>query len=435
MSRYLAFVLLALSASHVLAAPQLPTDAATDTLGTAAGNVNTAAGNLNTAAGNANTATTTVGGVLGGVTRPSVAGRAPAELPQMPSIPDMSAVTRPTLGERSNSGVYSRTLGKRDWQYPTSTKDCLMSEIPDKSKTLPYTHDGQEYSQDCLTRLAFLVPSEDRKSCRTTGPDARGYEEECLFKKAFDDDWKFDVEKAKEDELAWRSSNPSSPSSDAWRKKFPNAISDCRIDPKSEMKSSEKEVKGGKKFSSDEESGWNSYSVVPESGEMLDDDCLSSLFISIGVVLDLKTCSAAEKDIGLDISAALKLILGGRSTTELVARQNPLGDIAALLASLLAPLLGDGAQNLATPQDLANLLSGLTPEDVVAPQELAALHERAAPEEHLSAALSVLLALKTGCLLNIILKIILKVGIEAKLVEGLLGPLGFVFRILGILLG
>jgi len=406
MSRYLAFVLLALSASTVLAAPQLPTGAATNTLNTVTGNVNTATGNLNTATGNLNTATNAVGGVIGGVTSPSVAGRAPAELPQMPSIPDMSTITRPALGERSNGKVYPTTLGKRDWQYPTSTKDCLMSEVPDKSKTLSYTHDGQEYSQDCLTRLAFLVPSEDRKSCRTTGVDARGYEEECLFKKAFDDDWKFDVEKAKEDELAWRSANPTSSSSDAWRKKFPNAIADCRVDPRSQ--------------SGSERSGWNPYSIVPESGDTLDDDCLSSLFISVGVVLDLNTCSAARNGIGLDLSAALNLILGGRSTPELAARQTlgSVADVPAALAATLSGLPTDGVLPRQVPG-----LQGLAPQGLGAPTEL------------LSVALSVLLALRTGCLLDIVLKLILNIGIEANLVEGLLGPRGLVFSILGVILG
>lgn len=268
---------------------------------------------------------------------------APAELPAIPAIPDTTTITQPVVGPRSNGKVYSpNTLRKRDWQYPTSTNDCRLSEVPEDSTTLSYTHDGQEYSEECLTRLALSVPFENRESCRATGADARGYDEECLFKKAFDEDWKFDVEKAKEDELAWRAANPSASSSDAWRRQFPTAISDCivvdidvRISEKREVvgKNEEKVVKGGKKGttkSSDAMSGWSPYSVAP-TGETLENDCLVRLLINAEIDLDLGTCTVEEAPRR---AADTRVPLFGRPTTELAAPQDTLAVAISIIAAL-----------------------------------------------------------------------------------------------------
>lgn len=351
MSRYLAFVFLALSASSVLAAPQgFPADAVSGTIDTA----------TNTAGSVAGAITGTVSGVAPG----SISARAPAELPQFPPVPDTTTLTRPVLGERSNSKVYSSApLRKRDWQYPTSTKDCQMSEIPEKSKGLSYTHDGQEYSQDCLSRLALSVPSEERKSCRATGSS---YDEECLFKKAFDEDWKFDVEKAKEDELAWRAAHPSSSSSQSWSNLYPSAVSDCRYDPRTM----------GRMQQTD---GWSPYFAVPESDILLEIDCLLRLILDADIILDLEICPASARTSELlEIDAAIDILLGGRSTTEL-APSHDSRDIVGVVLSVLA-------------------------------------------------------ALRLGCLLDIILKIILAVGIEAQIVAGPLGVLELVVDLLAILL-
>jgi len=150
---------------------------------------------------------------------------APAEIPVVPPItvpgtsPVTVPITGPVLGDRPGGTVYSpNTLHKRDWQYPTSIKDCHVSQVSDHATTLSYTHEGQEYSEECLSHLALYVPFEKRESCRTTGTDAHGHDKECLFKKAFDEDWKFDLDKAKEAEVTYRSAN-SVASSDAWSKR------------------------------------------------------------------------------------------------------------------------------------------------------------------------------------------------------------------------
>ena len=354
MPRYQAFVLLALSASSVLAAPQLPSppplpNVPVETVSSLAAAVAQAASDVITS-------------LLAAAPAPP-ARRSPAELPQAPSVPDTTTITRPVLGERSNGKVYSSsTLRKRDWKYPTSTQDCRLSEVPEGSKTLSYTHDGQEYSQECLTGLALLVPAEKRESCRTTGREARGYDEECLFKKAFDEDWKFDVEKAKAEELAWRAANPSSSSSDAWRKQFPTSIADCSA--------TEKVVKGGKKPTiKSSENGWSSYSVVPGTSEVVENDCLMRMFLGAELKLDLETCSAAERSSLLDISAVVGLVLG----------------------------------------------EGL--------------------EAVVDVAIGILGALRIGCLLDIVAKIIASVGMDAKLVVGLLEEVGevVVFGLLELL--
>ena len=305
---------------------------------------------------------------------------APADIPGLPTVPNLV---------RSNNKVYSpSTLHKRDWEYPASTKDCRLSEVPKDSSTLAYTHDGVEYSEECLTRLALSVPFEDRKSCRSSGPKAIGYDEECLFKKAFEEDWKYDLEKAKQEELAWRAANPSKPSSDAWRTNHPTAVSDCIVlielegvleivDGEKEKEKGKrdgegKEVKGKKDATktSDALDGWSPYSVAP-SGETLDNECLVRLVLGLKVVIDLGSCSAdpssAPKPHSVSEVAAPSEkhgLLGGRSSTEVATRR----DIVGLVVSVLA-------------------------------------------------------ALELGCLIEIIVKIIAAVGIDTKL---LLGPLDIV---------
>ena len=348
MSRYLAFILLALSASSVLAAPQgLPVGTITDTVGTGTG---------------------TAGQIADTITG-TISARAPAELPQMPSFPDTTTVTRPVLGERSNGKVYSSTtLRKRDWQYPTSTQDCRMSEIPEMYRGLSYIRDGQEYSQDCLSRLALSVPPEERTSCRSIGPNAHGYDEECLFKKAFDEDWKFDVEAAKEAELAWRAANTPAPSSDTWRYLYPSSVADCSVDPRSNPLINV--------------NGWNGFSILP-SGVILLDDCILRLILDAQILLDLGTCSAAERTTNLldiNISAAIDLVLREPSTAEVAVN-----------------------------------------------------HDLAAPRDLITTVVGVLEALRTGCLLDIVLKLVLAIGIEAKIVAGPLGILELVFDLLAIL--
>ena len=273
---------------------------------------------------------------------------APAEVPQIPSLPDTTTVTRPIFGERSNDKVHSpSTLHKRDYLYPTSTEDCRSSEVPKGYATHPYTHNGQTYSEECLTQLALSVPPENRQSCRTAGDNARGYDEECLFKKAFDENWKFDLEKAKKDELAYRSAHPSAGPSDTWRSYFPSALSDCGV-PK------EKVVDAGR-------SGWTPYTVTPE-GLIFDSDCALRVLLLAKITVDLETCPARESLVGevLDLAIA--------------------ADIIADLA--IVNVLG-------LPIDVA-----------------------------ISAAVSLLVALRTGCLIAVILKIIATLGVNAQIAVG-----------------
>jgi hypothetical protein len=332
MSRYLAFVLLALSAATVLAAP--------------------------------------------------------AEVPSIPPVPDLSTVTKPVVGARSNHKVYSpNTLHKRDWKYPTSTRDCRMSEVPEGSTTLSYTRDGTEYSEECLTSLALSVPFESRKSCRTTGLGARGYDEECLFKKAFDEDWKFDVEKAKAEELAWRAVNPTRPSSDAWRTLFPATFADCAVvvevaadvEVKRQVEGGEeKEVKGGKKVdttrTSDALRGWSPYSVTP-AGDVFSADCLALLVLRAKIVVDLGTCPVEPTSTGLV----------------------PHRDLAAPVRNFGLPLLGRSSTELDTRQNLT-----------------------------VDAVLSVLVALRLGCLVQIVAKLVAALGINIKLLDGPIKTVGTV---------
>lgn len=366
MSRCLAFVFLALSASSVLAAPQgfvspgTATEIVEDAVDAVGGAAGGAPGTVDGIAGTAGGIAGTVGETFSGLTP-----RAPAELPEFPSVPDTTTLTRPVLGERSNGKVYSSTaLRKRDWQYPSSTKDCLMSEVPGESKGPSYTYDGKEYFQECLSRLALSVPAEERISCRATGSDAHGYDEQCLFKKAFVENWQFDVEKAKEQELAWRKDNPSSSSSDSWGYMFPSSVADCKVDPKTVKKSS---------------GDWNAFSTIP-TGDVLSDDCMSLLILDAKVLLDLKTCSAVKKTGFLGLGASVDLLLKGRSTTEV------------------------------------------------------AVHDHAAPRDLVAVVFGVLEALRLGCILDLILKIILDLGMEVKIVAGPLGEvLALVFDLLTFL--
>ena len=211
---------------------------------------------------------------------------APAEVRQLPALPETP--TAPVLGERSNSKTYSPgTLHKRDYLYPSSTQDCRLSEVPEGSPAHAYTHGGQTYSEECLTQLALSVPSERRESCRTAGVHAHGYHEECLFRKAFDEDWKFDMEKAKKDELAYRDAH-SGAASEAWPRLFPSAISDCRV-------SKEKAFEGGR-------NGWTRYSITPD-GLILDDECVVRVLIAAKVTIGVETCSARETTDVIDIAA------------------------------------------------------------------------------------------------------------------------------------
>jgi len=345
MSRYLAFVLLALSATSVLAAP--------------------------------------------------------AELPAV-NVPDVSDITD-SIVTRSNGKVYSpNSLHKRDWEYPESTKDCRLSEVPEDATTLSYTHDGVEYSEECLTHLALSVPFEYRKSCRTTGHDAHGYDEECLFKKAFEEDWKYDMEKAKEEELAWRAAHPSVPSSDHWRTHYPKSAGDCIwIELEGELKivdgdkekdekederekgkraGEQKEVKGKKKDmtkTSDDLDGWKPYTVAPD-GKKFDDACVVRLVLRLKIVIDIGNCPADHK-------------------------------------SEDKPKIDD------KPKDDKPGFGSL--EDI---GKLSSLHERSSTElatradseeskDSLKVVLSAIVALRLKCILGIVLKISVKVGLHTKL--------------------
>ena len=360
MSRYLAFVLLALSATSVLAAP--------------------------------------------------------AELPAV-TVPDLSAITEPIVG-RSNNKVYSpNTLHKRDWEYPSSTKDCRISEVPEDSTTLSYTHDGVEYSEECLTRLALSVPFEDRKSCRTTGHEARGYDEECLFKKAFDEDWKFDLEKEKEEELAWRAAHPSVPSSDHWRTHYPESVGDCKfkLEIEGELKiedgdkekdekekgkraGEEKEVKGKKKDAtktSEALDGWKPYSVAP-NGDKFDNECIVRLVIRLKIVIDIGKCHKSDEK---------------SDKSDYESKSDGLSDFGKL------PSFDDKSDDKTKTDGLSDF--GKLP-------KLPILHERSTTElatradskESIDIGLSALVALRLGCILGIVLKIALKVGIHTKLLGG-----------------
>jgi len=359
MSRYLAFVLLALSATSVLAAP--------------------------------------------------------AELPAA-TLPDLSSLTEPLVG-RSNNKVYSpNALHKRDWEYPSSTKDCRLSEVPEDSSTLSYTHDGVDYSEECLTRLALSVPFEDRKSCRTTGPDSHGYDEECLFKKAFDEDWKFDMEKEKEKELAWRAAHPSVPSSDHWRTHYPESVGHCKfkidLDAELKIKDGEKdkdekdkddkeedkkeewkragegeEVKGKKKDAtktSDSLDGWKPYSVAP-NGDKYDDECIVRLAIHLKLVIDIGKCPADHK-------------------SDDKSDDKPKTDALSNVGKL--PFLHERSST-----DLAT---------------------RADDKDSLHLKISALVALRLGCILGIMVKISVKIGIDTKLVHG---PMGHATGLVGGLVG
>jgi len=331
---------------------------------------------------------------------------APAELP---TVPDLSTITDPSLGPRSNGKVYSpNSLHKRDWEYPSSTKDCRMSEISEDETAHSYTHDGVEYSEECLTQLALSVPFEDRKSCRTTGPNAIGYDEQCLFKKAFDEDWKFDMEKAKEDELAWRAANPSHPSSDHWRTHYPSKAADClwieldlklKIDADKEKEEKEeewekeeeekeeekdtiwrrddegKEVKGKKKDAfktSDDLNGWKPYSVAPD-GKKFDNECMVRFVLKLKLVIDLGKCPAHHDD-----KPKTESLGGGGSPVE----------------KLLPKLHDRSSTDLATRAESKSLDIGV----------------------------SAIVALRLGCIVSIVVKVALKVGLHTKVLNVPLAP-------------
>jgi hypothetical protein len=268
---------------------------------------------------------------------------APAELPQMPGVPDTTTVTRPVLGERSNGKVYSPIAPhKRDYLHPESTKDCHLSEVSKDSTVIPYTHDGQAYSETCMTQLAFSVPPEHRESCRTTGTNARGYDEQCLFKKAFAEDWKFNMEEARRNEAAYRSLNPNAGASDFWRYYFPATIADCSV-PKDKVVSSR---------------GWTPYSITPQ-GVVVDNECAVRLLILAEVTVTVGICSAEE-----------------RLAT----------DIVDLTADITA--------------DITAVVNGLQLVDV---------------DVDINAAVSLLVALRTGCILSVISRIIATIGVDVSL--------------------
>ena len=69
----------------------------------------------------------------------------------------------------------------RPWNLPSFSFADLSKPLQEMhATTLSYSHDDQDYSEECLTRLALSVPCERRESCHTTGPKARGYNERCL---------------------------------------------------------------------------------------------------------------------------------------------------------------------------------------------------------------------------------------------------------------
>lgn len=295
---------------------------------------------------------------------------APADIQLVPAVDPLIV---PVVGPRSSKVYSPNTLSKRDSQYPASTKDCLVSE---HSATHSYTHDGRKYSEDCLTSLALSVPSENRKACRTTGANAHGYDEECLFKKAFDEDWKFDLEKTKEEELAWRNANPTRSSSEAWRTNFPTAINDCIIGVDVDV---DVEVGGKKDVTKTSDAGWSPYSVVPGSGT-IDNDCLLRLVIRAEIVIDLGTCTA---------DGAAK------------PKSHSLSDVAA-------PVRHHGLRSL-TERSSAELAT-----------------------RAIDVALNILAALRLGCLIDIVEELIALIGPDVAL---LLDPLvDLVTTLLGTLL-
>ena len=237
---------------------------------------------------------------------------APAEYPRQVPPPlsapnvDTPTVEMPSVGmppvSRSNGGkVYSpNTPYKRDSLYPTSTEDCRSSG---HSIARSYTHEGQEYSEECLSRLAFSVPPEKRQSCRTTGA-APGYDQDCLFEKAFAEDWKFDVEKAKEEELAYRSTSPSGAASDSWHTLFPVTVSDCLIEVSLEEGQVEVDI-----------------SIGP-NGETMATDCLVLLTLATGLTIATDTCAVVDITtlplVTVDVDIDLDLTLLGLSATGLV---------------------------------------------------------------------------------------------------------------------
>ena len=252
----------------------------------------------------------------------------PRQVPPTPSPPnvDTPTVEMPTVGmpavsgpldSRSNTGkAYSpNTPYKRDSLYPTSTEDCRSSG---HSTTRSYTHEGQEYSEECLSRLAFSVPPENRQSCRTTGAKARGYDQDCLFEKAFAEDWKFDVEKVKEEELAYRSAEPSGAASDSWRALFPVTVFDCLV----EISVERREAESG------------AYSIGP-NGEVMATDCLVLLTLSAGLNINTEVCAlvdvTVEPVVTVDLDIDVDLSLLGLSATGLVTAT--VGSIIAAIGS------------------------------------------------------------------------------------------------------
>ena len=314
---------------------------------------------------------------------------APAEIPPIPTLPATAPLIGPVTGSRTN------TLHKRDWEYPASTDDCRLSSDSTGSSTPSYTHDGHEYSEACLSSLALSVPFEDRKSCRT---ETRGYDEECLFRKAFDEDWTFDLEKAKEDELTWRAAHPSSASSDAWRTQFPSAIVDCFVlvellpEIKVEKRGADGGEEGGedvqegkREGTSDGLSGWSPYSTLP-TGDTVANDCIALLVLRAKIVIDLGTCPADKTIVPKSKSLS-----------------SP--DVAAPLPNHdLSHLLGRSSEELAT--------------------------------RAIEVDVSVLVALRLDCLIDVVLKVLGLVGADAILLVGPLGPLvGEVVSLIASLLG
>jgi hypothetical protein len=189
------------------------------------------------------------------------------------------------------------------------------------------------------------------------------------------------MEKAKEEEVAWRAANPTKTSSDAWRLLFPIALTDCiTIDAELEIVDTEdsevKEVGGKKGKTSDALSGWRPYSLLP-SGEIVDDECAVRLIIGAKLVIDLTTCpvdtdSTMPKSLSHPGAAAPArnhgLHLFGRSSAELATRDLSLdavvgvivalrlGCLLELLAKIIA-VLGIDAQLLVDP--IEDIVEGL----------------------------------------------------------------------------
>lgn len=187
------------------------------------------------------------------------------------------------VGDNKNYGAETLAiLSQHDISYwPSNIDDCLRPELrlrPDASTY--YLHDGQFYDKSCLKTLAYLVEPDERAVCRTQSDchHARGYDNECLVQLSLDQDFNFNFEEMRRQELEWKEFVCHGKTLDQcgrehslwWRNRFPSSRDDCRIHERADQR---EDVWNG---------NWIPWSIGPH-GTLYDDDCLSRFANRLGM--------------------------------------------------------------------------------------------------------------------------------------------------------